>query len=137
MINILRKRRVSTLKILLFPFFVYFQKMQKSCTAPRYATKYQARQEQTLHDRENSKLKDSLFTCILSASGICKKTVSYTRTENTVWRPCKQCFGSIFIESGSGQKFPFGSGSRKASNPDPDPNYFFTLSEETLEVIKK
>ena len=41
-----------------------------------------------------------------------------------------QCFGSIFIESGSGsgssQKSQ--SGSRKALNPDP--SYFFTLSEK-------
>ena len=42
-----------------------------------------------------------------------------------------QCFGSIFIESGSGssKKSQSGSGSRKALNPDPDPSYFFTLSE--------
>ena len=33
----------------------------------------------------------------------------------------KHCFGSIFIESGSCQK--------SESGPDPDPSYFFTLSE--------
>ena len=45
-----------------------------------------------------------------------------------------QCFGSVFIEpgSGSGQKSQSGSGSRKALNPDPDPCYFFTLSEKKL-----
>ena len=35
----------------------------------------------------------------------------------------KQCFGSIFIESGSSQISQSGSGSRKASNPDSDPSY--------------
>ena len=43
-----------------------------------------------------------------------------------------QCFGSIFIESGSGssQKSQSGSGSRKGLNLDPVPSYFLTLSEE-------
>ena len=41
-----------------------------------------------------------------------------------------QCFGSIFVETGSSQKSQTGSGSRKALNPDPC--YFFTLSEKNL-----
>ena len=36
----------------------------------------------------------------------------------------EQCFGSIIIESGSG--------SSKNLNPEPDPSYFFTLSEKNL-----
>ena len=40
----------------------------------------------------------------------------------------EQCLGSIFIESGSSRKSQ--SGSRKALNPNPDPSYFFTLSEK-------
>ena len=40
------------------------------------------------------------------------------------------CFKSIFIESGSSQKSQFGS--RKALNPDPDPSYFFTLSDKKI-----
>ena len=43
----------------------------------------------------------------------------------------KQCFGSIFIESGSSKKSQ--SGSRKALNPDP--SYFFTLSEKKLNYV--
>ena len=38
-----------------------------------------------------------------------------------------QRFGSIFIETGSGQKSKFGSWSRRPLNPDPDPRYFLTL----------
>ena len=43
-----------------------------------------------------------------------------------------QCFGSIFVESGTGssQKSQTGSGSGQALNPDPW--YFFTLSEKNL-----
>ena len=49
-----------------------------------------------------------------------------------------QCFGSIFIESGSGfskkSQSGSGSGSRKALNPDQDPSYFFKLSEKKLKL---
>ena len=50
-----------------------------------------------------------------------------------------QCFGSIFIESrsGSGSSQKSQSGSRKALNPDPDPSYFFTLSEKKVFIIKR
>ena len=48
-----------------------------------------------------------------------------------------QCFGSIFIESGSGSSQKSQSGSRKALNPDPDPCYFFTLFEKKLFIIKR
>ena len=41
-----------------------------------------------------------------------------------------QCFGSIFIESGSGSSQKSQSGSRKGLNLDPVPSYFLTLSEE-------
>ena len=46
-----------------------------------------------------------------------------------------QCFGSIFIESGSRKKSQSGSGSRKALNPYPDPSYFFTLSEKKIKIM--
>ena len=48
-----------------------------------------------------------------------------------------QCFGSIFIESGSGssQKSQSGSGSRKGLNLDPVPSYFLTLSEEEKNLL--
>ena len=39
---------------------------------------------------------------------------------------CRQCFGSIFIESGSGSNQKSESGS---ADPVPDPSYFLTLSE--------
>ena len=41
-----------------------------------------------------------------------------------------QCFGSIFIESGSGSSQKSQSGSRKGLNLDPVPSYFLTLSEK-------
>ena len=44
-----------------------------------------------------------------------------------------QCFGSIFIESGSSKKSRSGFGSRKALNPDP--SNFFTLSEKNLNYV--
>ena len=43
----------------------------------------------------------------------------------------RQCFGSIFIESGSSKKFQ--SGSRRTLNPDP--SYFLTLSEQKLNLF--
>ena len=51
--------------------------------------------------------------------------------KKTEWYYIIQCFGSIFIESGSesGSSKKSQSRSRKALNldPDPDPSYFFTL----------
>ena len=56
------------------------------------------------------------------------------RQKTGIWSK-NQCFGSIFIESGSSKKSQ--SGSRKALNPDPDPSYFFTLSEKKVFIIKR
>ena len=63
-------------------------------------------------------------------------SASQVRSETLVLTNNLQCFGSIFIESGSGssKKSQSGSGSRKALNPDPDPSYFFTLSEKKLKL---
>ena len=49
----------------------------------------------------------------------------------------KQCFGSVFIEPGSGsrQKYQSGSGSRRPLYPDPDPSYFLALSENNIRLL--
>ena len=66
-------------------------------------------------------------------SGIRSDEISYF-SDYVAWYS-EQCFGSIFIESGSGSSRKSQSGSRKALKPDPDPSYFFTLSEKKLKLF--
>ena len=69
----------------------------------------------------------------LGSLSVCIKTRVDPHYCNSQVKPFFQCFGSIFIESGSSKKSQ--SGSIRTLNPDPDPSYFLTLSEQKYKLL--